>query len=231
MADKRQPDITAHNAMEDAYQKTDKVKHFEDIVSEKTQGDYRPWHLQYYVPYFDVTSNQVFHRVKKSLLPNNDSFFEHDSPDLYAPFWLSATLVFMIVAAGHFTMYLEGDESWSFNLEKVSTATMMVFGLWAGVPLALYCLLNHLGQEPVALELVSLYGYSYTALILGCVLCIVPYMLFRMIAMGVSTAWSAFLFTKNTKDELQSAPWWGYCVSLGGHAVIYLLCVFHFFSA
>ena len=58
-------------------------------------------------PYFKVTFNDVKTRIISSFLPINNSFFDIaiDHPDLYGPFWIYTTLIYVIAAGGALSYY------------------------------------------------------------------------------------------------------------------------------
>ncbi len=58
--------------------------------------------------YFEIDSDDVEKRVMNSFIPLNPNFLEvaQHSPDLYGPFWIYTTLIFVIAAAGSLTKYL-----------------------------------------------------------------------------------------------------------------------------
>jgi len=58
-------------------------------------------------PYFQVNNVEIFDRLKSSITPLNKTFYETASknPDLYGPFWISNTLVFIIAAIGTLNKY------------------------------------------------------------------------------------------------------------------------------
>jgi len=58
-------------------------------------------------PYFKISNDDVFERIKASLIPMNNTFFENASknPDLYGPFWIATTLIFLIALVGTINNY------------------------------------------------------------------------------------------------------------------------------
>lgn len=60
--------------------------------------------------YFDVTTDEVKERLINSMIPFNPKFYDisQKSPDLYGPFWIYTTLIFVIAASGSLTKYLTG---------------------------------------------------------------------------------------------------------------------------
>jgi len=64
--------------------------------------------LEYYRPYFNITTEDVKTRLKLSVNIMQPTFFEtiKDNPDLYGPFWIYSTVVFMITAVGNLSDYL-----------------------------------------------------------------------------------------------------------------------------
>ncbi|XP_073076474.1 protein YIPF2 isoform X1 [Manis javanica] len=68
------------------------------------------WTFDYYQSFFDVDTSQVLDRIKGSLLPRpGHNFVRHhlrNRPDLYGPFWICATLAFILAITGNLTVVL-----------------------------------------------------------------------------------------------------------------------------
>ena len=55
--------------------------------------------------YFSVTTSNVLNRLLHAIIPFNYKFHEliQENPDIYGPFWIYTTLIFVIAAAGSIT--------------------------------------------------------------------------------------------------------------------------------
>jgi hypothetical protein len=78
--------------------------------------------------YFNITTNDVRSRLLHSLVPFNPKFYDisQQTPDLYGPFWIYTTLIFIIAASGSLSGYLQNNTSESFFQEFVPMATGIV---------------------------------------------------------------------------------------------------------
>ncbi len=67
-------------------------------------------------------------RLLHSLIPFNPKFYDisQQTPDLYGPFWIYTTLIFIIAAAGSLSGYLQNNISQNFFQEFVPIATGIV---------------------------------------------------------------------------------------------------------
>jgi len=79
--------------------------------------------------YFNVTTADVRSRLLHSLVPFNPKFYDisEQSPDLYGPFWIYTTLVFIIAAAGSLSRYIQNQSTTNFFQEFVPIAAAIVF--------------------------------------------------------------------------------------------------------
>lgn len=77
--------------------------------------------------YFNVTFDSVKRRAFNSLIPFNPTFhnISKERPDLYGPFWIYTTLIFLIAATGEITSYLNGDTN-SYFEEFVPKSAILV---------------------------------------------------------------------------------------------------------
>lgn len=72
--------------------------------------------IEYYMKYFDVDSSQVLSRMLAALVPLKPAFFSSlgNNPDMYGPFWIATTLVFILFVAGNLSgsmaSYANGED-------------------------------------------------------------------------------------------------------------------------
>jgi len=133
--------------------------------------------ILYYRQFFDVDTDEVKGRVMKSIMPMSDGFLEAvaPNPDLYGPFWISATLIFAVGAAGNFASWLSHDVTelegglpvgWSYDFRKITQGAVMIWGYISLVPLGLYFFLWFYADSTIdLLLLVCLWGYSLSIFI------------------------------------------------------------------
>ena len=64
--------------------------------------------IEFFVQYFDVSTDDIRNRLITSLIPFNSRFHQlyKDKPDLYGPFWIYTTLIIMLAIAGNLSRYL-----------------------------------------------------------------------------------------------------------------------------
>lgn len=152
------------------------------------------------------------------------------SPDLYSPFWIITTLVFIFgvsVNAGLFTK----ESASTFQLSAVVTAASFLYSLVGLVPLCIFCLLKSAGTERPFVWVISLYSYSFLVYI-PCLLC--PTFSISLLQLGVlvvATCWSLALLLRNLLDEVRTAPpfqkWGVIGLLLGGHCSFTIVCVLY----
>lgn len=76
-------------------------------ISAQTNSNASFYQLEYYQHYFDVTTAQMRGRLFRALIPYTKFYHDEDSkPDLYGPFWITSTLIFLLAAGGNFANYL-----------------------------------------------------------------------------------------------------------------------------
>ena len=84
--------------------------------------------INFLQPYFDITTDELKERLLNSVIPFNPKFYDisQKNPDLYGPFWIYTTLIFVIAASGSLTKQLNGDSSDQFFQEFVPLAASLV---------------------------------------------------------------------------------------------------------
>ncbi|GAB2211547.1 hypothetical protein Droror1_Dr00024864 [Drosera rotundifolia] len=171
---------------------------------------FRAFSVAAYKPYFDVDSSDVLERIKESLFPFKGSFTEmiSNNPDLYGPFWICTTLIFVAASIGTFVTYvahkLQGKE-WNYDINLVTWSAGLFYGYVTIVPLGLYLVLKYFSAPSGLVQLFCLYGYSLFVFIPALCLSIVPLEIFRWVVAGVAGFMSASFVALNLKAHIASA--------------------------
>ncbi|XP_047330546.1 protein YIPF1 homolog [Impatiens glandulifera] len=173
-------------------------------------GWFQVFTIAYYKPYFDVDTSDVLDRIKESLIPFKGSFYEKTSsnPDLYGPFWICTTLIFVAAAIGTFATYIAHKlqkTEWNYDINLVTWSTGLFYGYVIVVPLCLYVILKYFSVHSGLVQLFCLYGYSLFIFIPALCLSVVPLELFRWVVTGVAGFLSATFVAVNLKNHIKSA--------------------------
>jgi len=98
--------------------------------------------IEYYKPYFNVTTEDVTKRIKEVCKPpmmkNSLSALVENNPDMYGPFWVYVTWMTLLVFCIILAHYIEVKYNYSFlNLyfRKNMTTVLLVGILLAHAPL------------------------------------------------------------------------------------------------
>ncbi|KAL4202466.1 hypothetical protein AMTRI_Chr02g263780 [Amborella trichopoda] len=163
-----------------------------------------------YKPYFDVDTSDVLERIKESLIPFKGSFSEKivDNPDLYGPFWICTSLIFVAASIGTFITYLAhklNKKEWNYDINLVTWSAGLFYGYVTIVPLLLYVILKYFSAPSGLVQLWCLYGYSLFVFIPASCLSIIPLELFRWVVAGVTGFMSASFVALNLRTHIMSA--------------------------
>ncbi|CAL9155804.1 uncharacterized protein LOC135587713 [Musa acuminata AAA Group] len=163
-----------------------------------------------YKPYFDVDTADVVERIRDSLFPFRGNFTEKtaDNPDLYGPFWICTTLIFVAAAIGTFVTYVAHKlqkKEWDYDINLVTWSAGLFYGYVTFVPLGLYIILKYFSVPSGLIQLWCLYGYSLFIFIPASCLSIVPVEIFRWVIVGVAGFMSAAFVALNLRSHIKSA--------------------------
>jgi len=192
--------------------------------------------LVFWQQYFDVDTEDVVDRIKNAIGSPLSGTFGNvigDNPDLWGPFWVCATLIFLNALGSKYVNYLMHDDAtgdFSFDVNRISYGVVMFYGYTFCVPLGLWCVLRCFGGVNTGLAaLLCVYGYSLMVYIPMGLACLVPMETVRWAAFLPSMVISStFLFfnvrgvvAESPKGLAFTTPFMG-CV-VGAHAVFGLL--------
>lgn len=141
--------------------------------------------------------------------PRRNDFFEvlNGSKDLYGPFWILTTLIFVVACAGNMSAMVE---SWMlgvpyasrFDFVPMAASTIYSFGVL--VPVIFGILLKYVGSKEVSiLNTVIIYCYSLCPLILSLIIAIIPSELVDWIVLIFGIGASTLFVFKNYEPELR----------------------------
>jgi hypothetical protein len=199
--------------------------------------------LDFYRQYFDVDTEQILHRLARAFMPWRPFLTEEDSKaDLYGPFWLATTLVFLVGVAGNlvsYLAYLPSDKTpvWRYDMQKLTSAASMFYGAITLLPLAastvLYRLLS-IDELPLS-TLLCLWGYSLASFVPVSLLCIIPSDIFHYLVFAVGLAFSAGFLVRQIQPVIPADKMQPYGYALLGGIVaaqfgIIVACKVYFFN-
>jgi len=174
-----------------------------------------------------VSTDDVLERIWRAVA----YFFKGDfleytggNPDLYGPFWIASTLIFISAAAGNTASYIayhkkhHGDESaggWYYDVDKVGGSMGLFYGYVGGIGLLLYAILLYYKSGVNLASVWCAYGYALVSFIPMAALCILPFESVRWSLVGISTAVSGIFLMTTFRQVISDAA--------GGKASIILL--------
>ncbi|XP_047958157.1 protein YIPF1 homolog [Salvia hispanica] len=173
-------------------------------------GWFRSFTIAAYKPYFDVDTADVLERIKDSLFPFNGSFSEKtaNNPDLYGPFWICTTLIFVAASIGTFVTYIAHKvqkKEWDYDINLMTWSAGLFYGYVSIVPLALYLILKYFSAPSGFVHLLCLYGYSLFVFIPAMCLSVIPQEIVRWVVAGVAGFMSASFVALNLRNHIKSA--------------------------
>eukprot|EP00743_Colponemidia_sp_Colp-15_P001302 GILK01001426.1.p1 GENE.GILK01001426.1~~GILK01001426.1.p1 ORF type:complete len:347 (+),score=49.98 GILK01001426.1:54-1094(+) len=162
--------------------------------------------IRFYQKYFDVTSEDVFGRLARSVWPFNRKFFEasHENPDLYGPFWIYTTLIIMMAAAGNVSSYLQAADrsAWNYDFNYMPVAAAVVYGFGFIFPLVLWFIISQAGSKTSFVQVVCIYGYSLFVFVPITIFAVIPSEVFRWIIVVFGLALSLAFLLGNLWREM-----------------------------
>ena len=124
--------------------------------------------------YFDIETDDIIKRLLASLIPCNKNFINivEKKPDLYGPFWIYTTLIFIIASAGSLTQYIHGADQEDYFQKFIPIAGGVIYGIGFCLPLIVKALMYVFGSETGFVLVLCIYAYSFTIYAPIFILCI-----------------------------------------------------------
>lgn len=200
--------------------------------------------LTYAQQYFNVSSDDVIKRLKRSLVPYPPQLHGAENeyrirPDFWGPFWVATTTILFFAATGNFARLLATQDHKTFKADYglVSMAASMIYGILIGVPFLTRVALWVSGHEVDSInfqQMICVYGYSLSPCIPVSILCLIPVELIRWLAVIAGCAASLVFIRENLLMDIgietPSLKWKMtavFCVVQAGVFIVYRV---HFFD-
>ena len=187
-------------------------------------------------PYFKVTFNDIKQRIISSFIPIKPSFFDIavEHPDLYGPFWIYTTLIYVIAAGGALSYYFTNSVNNYFQA-FVPIAGTILYSFGFGFPFIMWLTLYFFKKEIKYVSLICLYGYSLTCFIPVLILCASGFAWIQWILLLYGIANSSAFFAINLWNFIVSLEERKKYIFLGifgaGQFILFLILKFYFFGS
>ncbi|MBW0462400.1 hypothetical protein O181_002115 [Austropuccinia psidii MF-1] len=185
-----------------------------EVELQRRLGGSQGWlSLDAYSPYFDVETKTVLERCWRTMYPKEDyvEVVLAGQPDLYGPFWLPTTLIFILFFAsslsGALAAYLN-SQSYDYDFSKLSLAVGLVYVYALVLPACMWAAMRYwAGVEGRTIpEIINLYGYGLTVFVPISILSIPPFPLLRGVLALAAFAMSLTFLIRNLYPVLAAAP-------------------------
>lgn len=124
--------------------------------------------------YFDFETEEIIKRLIASLIPFNKNFINivEKKPDLYGPFWIYTTLIFIVASAGSLTKYIQGATNEDYFQKFIPLAMSIIYGIGFCLPVIIKVLMYLFGSETSFVLVLNIYAYSFSIYAPIFILCI-----------------------------------------------------------
>jgi len=129
------------------------------------------------------------------------------NPDLYGPFWIATTVVFILFLGGTISEYLArtGAGHYAYNFKLLSGAAGLIYGYTLVIPVVLFLALKYFGSESAnLLECWALYGYSNLIWIPVALISWSPITILNWVFVGVGFGLSVTFLLRNLYPVLSA---------------------------
>jgi len=159
----------------------------------------------FFKQYFKITTKDVEQRIISSFKPYKSNFNEQISsnPDLYGPFWIYTTLIFLIACGSSLSKYFNGDNSKNYFQNFVRVAGSLIYFFGFGFPLLFCSILKFIGDSISYFYVLCIYGYSFSAFIPVMILCSCGINIIQWILICYAIANSTYFVIGNLWKEIQ----------------------------
>ncbi|KAN0055287.1 hypothetical protein ACTA71_008397 [Dictyostelium dimigraforme] len=172
-----------------------------------TEKKYSFYEVPYYRFLFNVDTKEVGLRLIRSMLPIKFSFFNliRENPDLYGPFWVLTSLVFIVAASSNLNEYFNSSDrkGWEVDIQKIVYSAIAIYGYSFVIPLILWGVFKWMNLGLRLLDMLCIYGYTLFIFIPASILCVIPLQLVQWIIVAVAAIVSGLFLVSNIFTPLK----------------------------
>lgn len=179
--------------------------------------------FQYYRRFFDVTTEEVFSRIRAAIIPMERRFLHNiEKPDLYGPVWITATISFLTFAFGNISLWIRRGKDFTYSFGSL-VFTYVVLNLWTfGGPFVIWYLDR--AQGPAITSVMTLFGYSTLYIAASSLTTILLGVKFGFVLVLVAAGAGAFSILTKMQYHERSESW-----KLKGMTVSSIAAIVYFF--
>lgn len=122
--------------------------------------------------------------------------------DLYGPFWITTSLIFTLIIAGHMWDILKhifARAEFNYDYTLIGSAVSIVYTAFGLFPTVFYGINKVFGTEVSLLKSFAIYGYSFAPFLAASVLFILPISFLRVLIMLLAGGHSIVFLLSNFK--------------------------------
>ena len=151
-----------------------------NLINKATENAKTGWldnincNISFLQSYFDIETDDIIKRLLASLIPFNKNFINlvEAKPDLYGPFWIYTTLIFIVASAASLTKYIHGASEEDYFQKFIPLAASVIYGIGFCLPLIIKALMHVFGSETPFVLVLCIYAYSFSIYAPILILCI-----------------------------------------------------------
>ncbi|KAF9931819.1 hypothetical protein FBU30_009515 [Linnemannia zychae] len=167
------------------------------------------WTVEYYSKFFDVDTAQLMERCMASIIPK-ENFLDvmQGNPDLYGPFWIPTTVIFVLFVASSIVESINAYTAgvpYKYDFTGLTFAFGTIYSYAFLVPTLIWGATKYFGCQPDLLDMLALYGYGFTIWIPITVLCVLPFDLLRWGFVILGAVVSGLFLVRNMYPVLSRA--------------------------
>ncbi len=113
-----------------------------DVEKKENPSYHSYFNIKYWQTYFDINQYELYDRLQNIVNPQRMEISEHvkQKPELYAPFWISTSLIFCLFACGNLSGVNSNQTGYNYGM--ISSAISVIYGYVLIVPLLVYLILK-----------------------------------------------------------------------------------------
>ncbi|KAL4510069.1 hypothetical protein ABPG72_010262 [Tetrahymena utriculariae] len=173
---------------------------------QKATGCCGIFQIEYYQPFFNVTSAEVKNKLINVLIPNKPEFQSKKNPDLWGPFWVLTTVVFLLCVCGNLSSYISNQELYQVNFKYAPLAAALIYGIGICFPILLSILIKCFGADTTPFEAICLYGYSMACFAIVAALNTIPFSWLQWILTVYGFINSTIFIIVNIYGDIRNLP-------------------------
>lgn len=161
------------------------------VTQSQPQQSQAFWTLAYWQQYFNINTTDLTDRMLGTVSTKSFSTILNSNPDLYGPFWIPTTVIFLLFASSTVATSISSNR---IDISILTFAAIIVYSYLAIMSGLIYAIARYHKLTLQLFTVLNVFGYGMAIWMPVSLLCIIPVDIIRWLVVSAAFASSSIIY-------------------------------------